>query len=69
MGDHGRIAAGRSCRLSGPHDRVWRLMEADEVTLAVRIGDDERQRMGGGYGIQGAEAQRRGLDTPIVIVP
>jgi hypothetical protein len=44
-------------------------MEADEVALAVRIGDDERQRVGGGYGFQGTEAQRGSLYTAIVVVP
>ena len=68
IGDNGRIAAGRSCRLSGLDDGIWRFVQADEVPLAVDIGDYERQRVGGGQSVERPEAQRGGLDASVIVV-
>ena len=68
IGNGGRIAAGRSCRLSGLDDGIRRFVQADEVPLAVGIGDDEPQRVGGGQSVERPEAQRGGLDASVIVV-
>ena len=66
--DDGGIAVGRSRRLRGLDDGIRRFIQTDEEALAVDIGDDEPQRVGGRKSVERPEAQCGGLDASVIVV-